>query len=115
MTLNHYSIGKRIQQLRKEKQITQEQLAESVNLSVVQISYIENGRSRLSLDSLVNIATVLDASSDEILFGFVRQATDSRSAEFLDFFADCDKTEQHILLENARRLREILRNEKKKN
>lgn len=115
MTLNHYSIGKRIQQLRKEKQITQEQLAESVNLSVVQISYIENGRSRLSLDSLVNIATVLDASTDEILFGFVRQNTDSRYAEYLDFFADCDKTEQRILLENARRLREILRNEKKRN
>ena len=114
MTLDHNEIGKRIQQLRRDKKITQEQLAESVNLSTVQISYIENGRSRLSLDSLVNIATVLNASTDEILFGHIRTETKHRLDECLSLFADCDQTELHILFETSHHLKKILREEKKK-
>lgn len=114
MPLNHNAIGKRIQTLRREKKITQEQLAESVDLSVVQISYIENGRSRLFLDSLVNIATVLDASTDEILFGHVRTDTNYRFEECFNLFSDCDQTEMRILYETSHRLKELLREEKKK-
>lgn len=114
MTLDFKAIGKRIQQLRRDKKITQEQLSESVNLSVVQISYIETGKSRLSLDSLVNIATALGASTDEILFGHIQNNADHRYDEWLNFFADCDKSELRILLETSRRLKELLREEKKK-
>lgn len=114
MTLDFKPIGKRIYNLRRERNITQEQLAELVNLSVTQVSKLENGKSRLSLDSLINIATVLEASTDEILFGRIQAGADHRYDEVLDIFSDCDKTELRIILETSRQLKEILRNEKKR-
>lgn len=114
MTLDFKPIGKRIYNLRRERNITQEQLAELVNLSVTQVSKLENGKSRLSLDSLINIATVLEASTDEILFGRIQAGANHRYDEVLDIFSDCDKTELRIILETSRQLKEILRNEKKR-
>ncbi len=114
MTLDFEPIGKRIYNLRREKNITQEQLAELVNLSVTQVSKLENGKSRLSLDSLINIATVLDASTDEILFGRVQAGADHRYDDVLDIFTDCNKTELRILTETSRRIKELLREEDEK-
>lgn len=114
MTLDFEPIGKRICNLRRDKNITQEQLAELVNLSVTQINKLENGKSRLSLDSLVNIATVLEASTDEILFGRIKAGADHRYDEVLDIFTDCDKTELRILMETSRRIKELLREDEKK-
>ncbi len=114
MTLDFKPIGKRIYNLRREKNITQEQLAELVNLSVTQVSKLENGKSRLSLDSLINIATVLDASTDEILFGRIQAGANHRYDEVLDIFSDCDKTELRILIQTSRQIKEILRDEKKR-
>ena len=114
MTLDFKPIGKRIYNLRRERNITQEQLAELVNLSVTQVSKLENGKSRLSLDSLINIATVLDASTDEILFGRIQAGADHRYDDVLDIFSDCDKTELRILIQTSRQIKEILRDEKKR-
>jgi len=114
LTLDFKPIGKRIFNLRRERNITQEQLAELVNLSVTQVSKLENGKSRLSLDSLINIATVLDASTDEILFGRIQAGADHRYDEVLDIFSDCDKTELRILIQTSRQIKEILRDEKKR-
>lgn len=114
MTLDFKPIGKRIFNLRRERNITQEQLAELVNLSVTQVSKLENGKSRLSLDSLINIATVLEASTDEILFGRIQAGADHRYDEVLDIFSDCDKTELRILIQTSRQIKEILRDEKKR-
>lgn len=114
MTLDFNPIGKRIYNLRRERNITQEQLAELVNLSVTQVSKLENGKSRLSLDSLINIATVLEASTDEILFGRIQAGAAHRYDEVLDIFSDCDKTELRILIQTSRQIKEILRDEKKR-
>ena len=114
MTLDFKPIGKRIYNLRRERNITQEQLAELVNLSVTQVSKLENGKSRLSLDSLINIATVLEASTDEILFGRIQAGADHRYDDVLDIFSDCDKTELRILIQTSRQIKEILRDEKKR-
>ena len=43
--IDYYSIGRRIQQRRVQRNITQERLAEMVNVSVPHISRIENGSS----------------------------------------------------------------------
>ena len=42
--------GKRIQQLRKERELTQEQLAEKLNVSQNTIAKIESGLRRPSID-----------------------------------------------------------------
>lgn len=55
MTLNYKIIGSRIKIRRKMKDVTQEQMAEDLNLSVGFISQLERGICKVSLDTLANI------------------------------------------------------------
>lgn len=58
--------GKRIRQLRMQKQLTQEQLAELADLSVDFISLIERGRNSPSFDNLEKLAKSLGVSIQEL-------------------------------------------------
>ena len=66
--LNYYEIGQRIRKLRKAQGLSQEQLAEQAGISITHMSHIETGNTKLSLPVLVEIATVLHATTDELLF-----------------------------------------------
>lgn len=113
MKLNYVQIGKRIQNYRKEKKITQEQLANMVELSIPQISYIENGKSGLSLESLVNIATALDASVDDILFGYRVQSNDRLYDYYANLMTGCSDTNKQIIIDTSKALKESLERNKK--
>lgn len=67
MTLTH--IGHRIKRLRKEKNLTQEKLAELTNLTPHYIYELEKGVKAMSLYTLHDIAATLDTSADYILYG----------------------------------------------
>jgi transcriptional regulator with XRE-family HTH domain len=54
--------GERVQTLRKEKGITQEQLAERLNKSIEHVSYIERGARAPSFETILDIADVLEVS-----------------------------------------------------
>ena len=49
-------IGRKIKHLRIENKLSQEQLAENVNMSREHISCIERGKNMISIDSLYKIA-----------------------------------------------------------
>lgn len=59
--------NEKMQLLRKEKGLTQEELAEKLFISRTAISKWENGRGFPNLDSLKNIATLYSISIDELL------------------------------------------------
>ena len=59
-------IGARIAELRKEKGMTQKELAEATGLIQPNIARIENGRYSTSLDTLARIAEALGAKLDFI-------------------------------------------------
>lgn len=63
------TMGKRIQTLRQSGGLTQEQLAEKLNISTVHLAKIEIGSRNCSLDILIAIASFFDASLDYIVFG----------------------------------------------
>jgi transcriptional regulator with XRE-family HTH domain len=63
-------LGARIKELRKQKGLTQEQLAERVDLAARYISLIEVGRSSPSLETIDSIAATLGVELKE-LFDFV--------------------------------------------
>ncbi|MDE6385376.1 MAG: helix-turn-helix domain-containing protein, partial [Eubacterium sp.] len=47
-------IGLRISRFRKEKNLTQQQLSEKINVSVNEISNLERGKNNLSYNTLLN-------------------------------------------------------------
>jgi transcriptional regulator with XRE-family HTH domain len=64
--MNYILLAKNIKNARKEKHYTQEKLAELVNCSTVFISQIETGVRVPSLETLYNIANVLDVTVDSL-------------------------------------------------
>lgn len=61
--------NKKLQELRKQKGLTQEQLASSLYVSRTAISKWEAGRGYPNIDSLKAIATFFDITVDELLSG----------------------------------------------
>lgn len=66
--MDYTAIGKRIRTKRKQKDLSQEELAEMVNISTVHMSHIETGYTKLSLPVLVDIACALGVRTDDLIF-----------------------------------------------
>lgn len=56
------NIGRNVQRLRKDREITQEELADRIDKSVTYIGYIEQGKRLPSLKTADRIARVLGVS-----------------------------------------------------
>jgi transcriptional regulator with XRE-family HTH domain len=65
--LDYKKIGERIRKFRRASNITQEHLAEMVDISVTHMSHIETGNTKLSLPVCVKIAKALNISIDDII------------------------------------------------
>ena len=62
-------IGERLKQLRKEKHLTQAEIAKAMNVRASQYHKTETGKVIPSLKTLIKIAKVLNVSLDKIVFG----------------------------------------------
>ena len=62
-------MGLRISKRRKELKLTQEQVAESMGVSLQTISCIELGKKAIRPENLANLCCVLNTTSDYILLG----------------------------------------------
>lgn len=71
---DYSELGKRIRKARKQKNLTQEQLAEVCDLSTAHIGHIERGTRALSIESLITISEVLDVSTDYLLLDISNSA-----------------------------------------
>lgn len=60
-------IGVRIAPLRKQHKMTQEQLAEKLDISIKHCSAVERGLSCLSLEKLIEVSTLFDVSLDYLI------------------------------------------------
>lgn len=62
-------IGERIQELRKENNITQEYLADELGVSTNHLCKIEKGKKGASVDLLLDMSEFFRVSTDYILLG----------------------------------------------
>ncbi len=65
--MDYYKIGQQIRKYRKAHGMSQEQLAEQIDISVTHMSHIETGNTKLSLPVFVAIAKVLEVRTDDLL------------------------------------------------
>ena len=61
------ALGQRVSKLRKQRGLTQVDLAAIVNISPVHLGYVENGRRRPSLLVLERLARALKVSPKELI------------------------------------------------
>jgi len=109
MKVNYVDVGKRIQEQRLQKNITQERLAEMVGLSVPHLSGIENGKTRFSFQAILRIANALEFSMDKLLCGSLVQGKIVMQNEFADLLADCTVEEAGVILDMVKTLKKSLR------
>lgn len=67
MTYDNWVIGDAIRYLRKKHHLTQVEMAEKLNVSVIHYSQIEQGRHKMSIDLLYKMMTVFDVDANTIL------------------------------------------------
>ena len=65
--MDYYKIGQKIRKIRKAHGLSQEELAEKVNISTTHMSHIETGNTKLSLTVFVDIAAALEVRTDDLL------------------------------------------------
>lgn len=66
---NKTGIGKRIRKLRLQHGLSQEEFAESIDVSTNFVSELETGKKGMSVDTLCRISKEYHISADMILFG----------------------------------------------
>ena len=92
--MDQKKIGLFLKELRKEKNITQAQLAEILNVTNRSVSRWENGATMPDFDLVIELANYYDISIDELLDGERRtDMTDKKEADHMLKAADYTNTE----------------------
>ena len=102
--LNYELIGMRIKEKRLKERLTQEILAEKVDIGTQYISKIENGKAKLSLPCLISIANSLNTTADHLLMDNIAASTPNLLEETQTLFTDCTPDEIFIIIETSKAL-----------
>ena len=95
-------IGKRIREVRSNKHLTQEYLADATGVNVSHISNIELNKVKVSLSLLVQICNALDVSMDYLLENEYHKPTSALENELLITIRYLPKEKQETLLKIAK-------------
>ena len=96
------AVGRRIKAAREVKHMTQEKLAETIDLSTDHISVIERGVKVPRLDTFVAIANALEVSSDDLLIDVVDHAAQHQISELGEELASVPVEQQRRILNAVR-------------
>lgn len=96
-------LGLKIKELRKQKKLTQEKLAELLNLDIGYISKLEVGRNFPTIGTLEKIANALDVELYE-LFQFSTPKELNFKTEIANIYDNLNKEKQYTLYRVAKDL-----------
>jgi transcriptional regulator with XRE-family HTH domain len=100
--LNFAMIGNRIKEIRTEKHLTQEYIANCTDVNVSHISNIETNKVKVSLTLLVNICNALDTTIDYVLENDYYASDSVTEQELCNTIKDMPKEKQELLLRIAK-------------
>ena len=102
--MDYRKIGKRIRDARNAKGLTQEYIAEKLDIDPSFISRIENGHNKGSFETYVKICALLDTTLDYITRDDLPQAHKSiAEQEFHDCIARLSPSQVSFLIEEVKR------------
>ena len=110
MNVNFKLIGKRIQEVRKQQEMTQAELAALTDMSDSYISYIETDKKQASLESLVRISNALGITVDELLSGNQLHNPTDYQTDIDLLMEDCSLLERRFIYELISVAKYIIRN-----
>lgn len=106
MALDFNIIGERLKKARLEKHLTQENVAEKLDVSVAFLSRIERGSSHINLKRLTEICDILGVSEGYILNGVSSTSKNYLNTEFTSLLSSCSKDKQKLIYKIAKAIAE---------
>lgn len=106
--VNYHDIGYRIRKKRISQNLSQEQLAEIVDISVTHMSHIETGNTKLSLPVLLKIANALESSVDELLCDSLIVSKQVYINEIADLLEKCDHSQIRFISDLVQALKKSM-------
>ena len=106
MGIDYKIIGERLKNARINKKLTQEALAEQMDVSVVYISRIERGNSKINLPRLNQICSILVVSEGQILNGVASNSKTYLNGEFANLLKNCPPEKVKLIYEVAKTILE---------
>lgn len=102
VAVNYNKIGDKIRERRMFLKMTQENLANDINVSASFISDIENGRRKMSLETMVKISIVLKTSLDYFILDNVNNVkikNEIKIEQLKNLLQPVDEKEQSTFLD----------------
>ena len=107
--MDYVLLGQRIRAARLSAGLSQEQLAEMVDLTSQHISHTEVASTKISLPALVKFANALHTSVDKLLSDSVQDSKAHLMKDVQNVFSDCDPDEIYVMLEAANAVKKSIR------
>lgn len=102
MALDYVIIGERLKKARLSKGLTQEDLAEALDLSVAFLSRVERGNTHINLTRLSQICSILELSEGEILNGTSSKSSNYMQSDFASLLKKCSPEKQKLIYNVAK-------------
>lgn len=99
MNIDYKLIGERIKRARKMRGITQETLAERLNVSIGYISQVERGITKISLDLLGAISSVLNCDVASFISESATKSNEYMESEIMGEIQKLDYRKKKFILE----------------
>ena len=114
MKVDKRKLGKQIKMVRTSKRMTQEELAEMIDVSPTFISLVETGTKALSLTKAIELADVLKVSMDVLFQDNRLQQEESDIAEAAFLLQGCNSYEKEVIVDTIFALKTAMREHKRK-
>ena len=104
VTVNYEDVGNKIRERRNFLKVTQENLANDINVSASFISDIENGRRKMSLEIMIKISIALKTSLDYFVLDNVKDIKTKNNIKFdelKNILETVDEKKESIFLDFA--------------
>lgn len=104
VTVNYEDVGNKIRERRNFLKVTQENLANDINVSASFISDIENGRRKMSLETMIKISNALKTSLDYFVLDNVKDIKTKNNIKFdelKNILETVDEKKESIFLDFA--------------
>lgn len=102
MALDYNIIGERLKKARIDKNMTQEKLAEQIDVSVSFLSRVERGTSHINLKRLTQICEILGVSEGSILNGVSSNSDNYLASEFNNILNSVSSDKQKLIYKIAK-------------
>ena len=106
--MNYDEIGQRIRKIRRERRLSQEELAEQAGISTTHMSHIETGNTKLSLPVFVALARALNVRTDSLLSDEPRDDISETMCDIRVLLEGCDARQACIIRDVIRAMKQTL-------